>query len=86
MLPNSVFEMPILKCYQLFCNKNCICVTCLLDLPGGGAFCTRIVAPGTVVLQSFCPRVRVFPSGGGLGGIPPYEPYVPPHKNGVPPY
>ena len=29
---------------------------------------------------------RVFPSGGGLGGIPPYEPYVPPHKNGVPPY
>ena len=22
---------------------------------------------------------------GGTGGIPPYEPYVPPHKNGVPP-
>ena len=24
--------------------------------------------------------------GGDWGGIPPYEPYVPPHKNGVPPY
>ena len=31
-------------------------------------------------------QVRVFPSGGGDRGDPPYEPYVPPHKNSVPPY
>ena len=28
--------------------------------------------------------IRVFPSGGGGMGGSPYEPYVPPHKNGVP--
>ena len=72
-----VLEMPLLKCYQFFCNKNRICVTCLLDFPQGWGFLAQDFCPGAMVLQlfawgwGFCPFnkiVRGSTLGGGGGG------------------
>ena len=48
----------------------------------------QLIPPGETPehFTKFLPGAGFSLVGGDWGGIPPYEPYVPPHKNGVPPY